>query len=124
MKLFFTCLILIGNLGLNAQSMAISEAGNALPKAEKIFKEAKTLNMKEVKRLIGYPELCWEAHLEGKVFIQVQSDALGNYLSHRVKFATNRYFQYAVEEQVCNLKFNPAYYRGKKVASWIKTPYF
>ena len=115
MKTILFTLIALISFSASAQQMAIADTRPSnLP-----FKEAYALNLTQVKSEVGYPEICRDAHIEGKVFVQIQVSAEGKYLTHRVQKASNKFFRQAVEEQVCHLEFSPAYINGKRTGTWI-----
>ena len=115
MKTIFFTLIALISFSASAQQMAIAHTRPSAP----AFKEAYALNLSQVKAEVGYPEICRDAHIEGKVFVQIQVSTQGEYISHRVQKASNKFFRQAVEQQVCNLEFSPAYINGKRTGTWI-----
>ncbi len=112
--ILFTLLAFIG-FTTSAQQMAIADTRPSTP----AFKEAYALNLSQVKTEVGYPEICRDAHIEGKVLVQVQVSFQGKYISHRIQKASNKFFRQAVEQQICNLEFSPAYIKGKRTGTWI-----
>lgn len=86
-------------------------------------REPITLNMDEVKKMIGYPILAQQANLAGQVIVRFLVDKKGNYKKHRIIDYTHEIFTKPVEDQLHNLKFIPAIYRMEPTDFWINIPF-
>lgn len=115
MKTFIFSLIALISFSASAQQLALADIRTEVP----MLKEAYALNLSQVKAQMEYPEVCRNAHLEGKVFIQVQVSANGKYISHRIQKSSNQFFTGEVEKHLHQLKFSPAYMNGKRKGTWV-----
>lgn len=114
MKTFVFTLFALISFSISAQHLALAE----IPAAP-LFKEAYAVNLSQVKAEMEYPEVCRNAHIEGKVFVQIQVSAKGEYMSHRIQKSSNRFFRGAVEKQIHKLTFSPASINGKQKGTWV-----
>ena len=115
MKTFIFSLIALISFSASAQQLALAELPSEVP----LVKEAYALNLSQVKAQMEYPEVCRNAHLEGKVFVQVQVSAQGDYISHRIQKSPNQFFTGEVERHLRKLNFSPAYINGKRKGTWV-----
>ena len=115
MKTFIFSLIALISFSASAQQLALADIRPEAP----IVKEAYALNLSQVKANMDYPEVCRNAHLEGKVFVQVQVSAKGEYISHRIQKSSNQFFTGEVEKHLHKLNFSPAYINGKQKGTWV-----
>lgn len=81
------------------------------------------INMNEVQQVIGYPYAAIQANIEGYVILKILVDENGDYLKHIVLTSPHPILLKAVEEQVSNLKFTPAYQGGKTIKYWLVVPF-
>ncbi|MCI4668112.1 MAG: energy transducer TonB [Bacteroidia bacterium] len=92
---------------------------------EFIFAEQqpKPINMDDIKKLIGYPQIARDAGIEGNVVVRVLVDKKGNYKDHRVINQVHPILAKAVEAKLPNLKFTPAIQGGKPIQFWVNIPF-
>lgn len=81
------------------------------------------VNMEEIKKMIGYPQLARDAGIEGQVVIRVLVDKNGNYARHRIINQVHPILAKACEEQLHKLKFTPAIQGGKPIQFWVNIPF-
>ncbi len=81
------------------------------------------VNMEEIKKMIGYPQLARDAGIEGQVVVRVLVDKNGNYAKHRVINQVHPILAKACEEQLPKLKFTPAIQGGKPIQFWVNIPF-
>lgn len=81
------------------------------------------INMDDIKKLIGYPQIARDAGIEGNVVVRVLVDKKGNYKDHRVINQVHPILAKAVEGKLPNLKFTPAIQGGKPIQFWVNIPF-
>ncbi|MCB0855879.1 MAG: energy transducer TonB, partial [Bacteroidetes bacterium] len=85
--------------------------------------EPTPVNMDDIKKLIGYPQIARDAGIEGNVVVRVLVDKKGNYDKHRIINQVHPILAKAVEEHVPKLKFTPAIQGGKPIKFWVNIPF-
>lgn len=70
-----------------------------------------------------YPELARKAGIEGRVFVKVLVDTLGNVVSAEVVRSTNPVFDEAALKAARQCKFKPGYQRDRPVRVWMVIPF-
>ena len=85
--------------------------------------EPAPVNMDDIKKLIGYPQIARDAGIEGNVVVRVLVDKKGNYGKHRIINQVHPILAKAVEEHVPKLKFTPAIQGGKPIQFWVNIPF-
>lgn len=94
------------------------------PKPElKVDEQAVPVNLMEVKRLIGYPEILRDAGVAGKHEIRVQVSAEGRYESHTTEVEMHPLITQLVEKYIDRLVFTPAIRGGKPVSHEVLIPF-
>lgn len=84
---------------------------------------AKPVNLNEVKKMIGYPELARKANLSGSVDARVLFDETGKYQKHMILKSTNDIFKHAVEAKLPLLACTPAIAGNRPTKCWITIPF-
>ncbi|GAB4415703.1 MAG: hypothetical protein OHK0039_24490 [Bacteroidia bacterium] len=85
--------------------------------------EPQPINMDDIKKLIGYPQIARDAGIEGSVVVRVLVDKKGNYNKHRIINQVHPVLAKAVEEHVAKLRFTPAIQGGKPIQFWVNIPF-
>lgn len=85
--------------------------------------EPTPVNMDDIKKVIGYPQIARDAGIEGTVVVRVLVDKKGNYDKHRVINGVHPILTKAVEEHIGKLKFSPAIQGGKPIPFWVNIPF-
>ncbi|MEO0468619.1 MAG: energy transducer TonB [Bacteroidota bacterium] len=85
--------------------------------------EPAPVNMDDIKKLIGYPQIARDAGIEGNVVVRVLVDKKGNYSKHRVINQVHPILAKAVEEHIGKLKFTPAIQGGRPIKFWVNIPF-
>jgi protein TonB len=85
--------------------------------------EPQPVNMAEVQKLIGYPQIARDAGIQGTVVMRVLVDKRGAYKKHRVVSQAHPILAQAVESQIGKLKFTPAIQGGKPIEFWVNIPF-
>ncbi|MDB4285910.1 energy transducer TonB [bacterium] len=80
-------------------------------------------NHKEVREMIGYPEIARDAGIEGIVVIRVLVDKKGKYVKHKVIKKVHPILGGACEKHIHKLKFTPAIHDGKAIPFWVNIPF-
>lgn len=85
--------------------------------------EPQPVNMDDIKKLIGYPQIARDAGIEGSVVVRVLVDKKGNYAKHRVINQVHPILEKAVTDHVNKLRFTPAIQGGKPIQFWVNIPF-
>ncbi|MEM6261832.1 MAG: TonB family protein [Bacteroidota bacterium] len=85
--------------------------------------EPKPVNMDDIRKLIGYPDIAKDAGIEGSVVVRVLVDKYGNYKKHKVIKKVHPVLAKACEKHVSKLKFTPAIQGGKPIPFWVNIPF-
>lgn len=82
------------------------------------------LNMRYVRRYIGYPDLARDAGISGDVTLRVLVDKEGRYVTHKLIHVGHQILCNPVERYVKYLFFNPGKdAEGNPTAGWINIPF-
>ncbi|MEO0895479.1 MAG: energy transducer TonB [Bacteroidota bacterium] len=81
------------------------------------------VNMDDIKKLIGYPQIARDAGIEGNVVVRVLVDKKGNYKDHRVINQVHPILSKAVQKELPKLRFTPAIQGGKPIQFWVNIPF-
>ncbi len=85
--------------------------------------EPTPINMDDIKKVIGYPQIARDAGIEGTVVVRVLVDKKGNYSKHRIINQVHPILTKAVEEHIQKLRFSPAIQGGKPIPFWVNIPF-
>jgi protein TonB len=86
-------------------------------------KEPQAVNLDELGKLIGYPEMAKEAEIQGRVTLRVMVDKMGNYVKHIVLKDPHPILTRAVTEKIHLLKMTPGIQAGKPIKVWVTLPF-
>ena len=81
------------------------------------------LNLDEVRKMIGYPEIALKAEIEGIVIVQVFIDKHGVYKKHKILKDPQPILTEAVETHIEKLRFEPAHIGGKALSGIVNIPF-
>ncbi len=81
------------------------------------------INLNEIKRLVGYPQICRDAGIQGQVLLRVLVDKSGNYKKHEVLAEGHKILREAVEKHIGKLNFNPARKDNQPVEFYVNIPF-
>jgi len=85
--------------------------------------EPKPINMADIQKAIGYPQIARDAGIEGSVVVRVLVNEVGRYSRHKVINQVHPILTKAVEEHVGKLRFTPAIQGGKPIKFWVNIPF-
>ncbi len=85
--------------------------------------EPKPLNLDDIKKLVGYPDIAKDAGIQGSVVVRVLVDKNGRYKKHKIIKKVHPILADAVEKNVNKLKFTPAVQGGKPIPFWVNIPF-
>jgi protein TonB len=88
-----------------------------------VSEEPQPLNMDDVRKIIGYPEIARDAGIEGQVVVRVLVDEKGNYRKHKMIKKVHPILAEAVESNLKQLKFSPAIQGNKPIKFWVNIPF-
>ena len=81
------------------------------------------LNMREIQRTIGYPQVAREAGIEGSVVVRILVDTDGSYLDHKIINSVHPVLDEPVELSLPQLRFTPAVKDGNPIKFWVNIPF-
>lgn len=85
--------------------------------------EPKPVNMGDIQKAIGYPQIARDAGIEGNVVVRVLVDELGRYKRHKIINQVHPILTKSVEKHINKLKFTPAIQGGKPIPFWVNIPF-
>ena len=85
--------------------------------------EPKPINMGDIQKAIGYPQIARDAGIEGNVVVRVLVDEAGRYNRHKIINQVHPVLTKSVEEHVGKLRFTPAIQGGKPIKFWVNIPF-
>ncbi|MDB4285909.1 TonB family protein [bacterium] len=88
-----------------------------------VSEEPSPVNMEEIRKLIGYPELARDAGIEGQVVVRVLVDKFGKYRKHKVIKRIHPILAEACEKQLPKMRFTPAIQGGDPIHFWVNIPF-
>lgn len=88
-----------------------------------VQEEPKPINMEDIKKAIGYPQIARDAGIEGDVVARVLVDQYGKYLDHKIIKQQHPILAKAVQSKVDRLQFTPAVQGGKPIKFWVNIPF-
>lgn len=88
-----------------------------------VSEEPQPLNMEEVRRRIGYPEIARDAGIEGQVVVRILVDERGNYMRHKMIKKVHPILSKSVEAALLLLKFTPAIQNNRPIKYWVNLPF-
>ncbi|MFN0202292.1 MAG: energy transducer TonB [Bacteroidia bacterium] len=88
-----------------------------------VQEQPKPVNMDDVRKAIGYPQVAREAGIEADVQLRILVDEFGNYVKHLVTKPGHPLLLKEVEKHVTGLKFSPAVQGGKPIKFWVNIPF-
>lgn len=68
-------------------------------------KMPEALNLREIKKTIGYPKIARDAGIDGQVLAKIEVNKYGEYVSHEIIESAHKILENAVEEHLSKLKF-------------------
>ncbi|MEM0997867.1 MAG: energy transducer TonB [Bacteroidota bacterium] len=106
--------------------VVIKQEAPADPKPEDFVlleKEPTPVNMDELQKSIGYPELAFQAEIEGRVSLRILVDKQGNYVKHIVLRNPHPILTNAVTKHIHKLKVTPGIQAGRPIRVWVTVPF-
>jgi len=88
-----------------------------------VEEEPQPVNMGDIKKAVGYPQVARDAGIQGNVVVRVLVDPKGNYKRHVVLNGVHPVLEKAVEKELPNLRFTPAIQGGKPIQFWVNIPF-
>jgi len=88
-----------------------------------VQKEPAPVNMNDIRKAIGYPQIARDAGIEGMVVVRILVDKNGNYKKHKIIKQAHPMLAKSCEKHVGKLKFTPAIQGGKPIQFWVNVPF-
>ncbi|MEO0585855.1 MAG: energy transducer TonB [Bacteroidota bacterium] len=85
--------------------------------------EPSPINMADVQKLIGYPQIARDAGIQGSVVVRVLVGKKGQYKKHKIINQVHPILSKAVEKEIGKLRFSPAIQGGKPIEFWVNIPF-
>lgn len=89
----------------------------------KAEQEPKPLNLPDIRKAIGYPQIARDAGIEGNVVCRILVGERGEYLKHVVLNPVHPVLTNSVEQYLPQLKFSPAIVEGAPAKFWVNLPF-
>lgn len=87
------------------------------------IKEPEPINMGDVSRLIGYPEIARDAGIQGNVVVRVLIGPEGVPLDNKVITQVSPILSNQVEYYLMDLRFTPAIMNDEPIPFWVNIPF-
>jgi len=82
-----------------------------------------TINLDEVKAMIGYPRKAQELGIDGTVHVRILVDEEGDYVKHKILSTPHRFLSDAVNKNIHKIVFTPAIDNNRKPTMyWVNIP--
>ncbi|MEM6348299.1 MAG: M56 family metallopeptidase [Bacteroidota bacterium] len=104
----------------------IAETNTESPQSKDLIqvdKEPEPINLREIRRAIGYPKIARDANIQGLVVARILIDEKGQYVEHEIISSAHEILGNAVEAQLSKLEMIPAIKDDKPVQFWINVPF-
>ena len=88
-----------------------------------VEQEPAPVNMDDIQKLIGYPQIARDAGIQGQVVVRVLVDKKGRYSKHRIVKEIHPILAEAVEKHISKLNFTPAIQGGRPIKFWVNIPF-
>lgn len=88
-----------------------------------VQEEPKPVNLADIKKLVGYPQIARDAGIQGDVVLRILVDEKGRYVKHKVIKQAHPILAQACEAQINKLSFTPAIQGGKPIKFWVNVPF-
>lgn len=85
--------------------------------------EPQPVNLADIQKAIGYPQIARDAGIEGNVVVRILVDEKGNYQRHKILNSVHPILEKAVEDKIAQLRFTPAIQGGKPIKFWVNVPF-
>ncbi|MDW3650861.1 MAG: energy transducer TonB [Bacteroidia bacterium] len=85
--------------------------------------EPEPVNLKEIMKVLKYPQLARDAGISGTVVLRIIVDKYGNYISHRAIKEVHPILLKEVEKEASKLNFVPAIWKGEPVPFAMNIPF-
>ena len=81
------------------------------------------LNLPEICKLVGYPNLAKAFDIQGTVVVRVLVNSVGNYERHKIIKSPHPILTKRVEKYISQLRAIPGIQNGKPISFWIDIPF-
>ncbi|MEM7369100.1 MAG: energy transducer TonB [Bacteroidota bacterium] len=81
------------------------------------------VNMEDLIKLVGYPQMAKDAGIEGTVVVRILVDKTGTYAKHKVINSVHPILDRVVAKHIHRLKFTPAIQGKKPIKFWVNIPF-
>ncbi len=88
-----------------------------------VEEEPKPVNIRDIQKEIGYPQIARDAGIQGNVVARVLVGTEGEYLKHKIIASAHPILMRAVEKHLHKIKFTPAVKEGKQIWFWVNVPF-
>ncbi len=85
--------------------------------------EPEILNMEQIRKNIGYPDIARDAGIQGMLVVRVLVDESGNYVRHVMIKKVHPVLSQQVEVYLPLLKFTPAIQNNRPIKFWVNIPF-
>lgn len=113
----------LGVITSHFKNMPSIEGNSAYWKTDWGKREPIPLNINDVRKKVGYPDIARDAGIEGAVIVRLLVDHHGNTIRSIMVESPHRILGNAVEKQVLKIKFMPAIVEGEIAKFWVNIPF-
>jgi len=85
--------------------------------------EPKPINLNELRKEIGYPQIARDAKIDGMLVARILIDEKGEYLKHEIIKEAHAILNRAVEKELPKIQMTPALKDGVPVKYWVNIPF-
>ncbi|MEM6803725.1 MAG: M56 family metallopeptidase [Bacteroidota bacterium] len=81
------------------------------------------INLNEIKKTIGYPQIARDAGIDGQVLARIEVNQYGEYVTHEILKSDHAILKNAVEAHLSKLKFEVPIKDGEAVSAKVTLPF-
>ena len=108
---------------MNGPEVIVPKSEPGINELVRVDQEPKPINEEAVKKLIGYPQIAIDAHIQGKVVFRVLVDQYGRIQKYQITNEVHPILSSAVEQHIEKMIFTPAMKDGMPVKYWVNVPF-
>lgn len=106
----------------NGKTRSVSDAPS-IDEVVPVMIPPQTINLDEVKHMIGYPKKAQELGIAGIVHVRILVDKEGDYVRHKIVTTPHRILSESVNKNIHKIVFTPAIDNNRKPTMyWVNLP--
>ena len=108
---------------MNGPEVIVPKDEPGISEFVRVNEEPRPINESDVKKLVGYPRIAIDAHIEGQVVFRVLVDHYGRIQKYQIVNEVHPILSSAVEKHIEKMIFTPAMKDGMPVKFWVNVPF-